>query len=98
MRISPFLGINSLIGTRTVTAWFICVLPVLLISFFIRRWFCLYLCPVGLLLEMISKLRKVNTAAIFGSVPPLGRGIVYLALGSALFGYPLFLWLDPLVS
>ena len=59
-QISPFVALSSSIAARSVGVGAILALVVAVASSFKKRWFCLYLCPTGFLLESTSRvgLRK----------------------------------------
>jgi ferredoxin-type protein NapF len=60
-----------------------------------HRFFCHWICPVGLCVDGAGWLGgKLGRKPLRG--PLLGRWILWLTLGGALLGYPLLLWLDPL--
>ena len=59
------------------------------------RWFCRWLCPLGLLTEGASRLGRRWGRRPPKSIP-LGQWILWLTLGGAILGWPLLLWLDPL--
>ncbi|MFH1923184.1 MAG: 4Fe-4S binding protein [Planctomycetota bacterium] len=122
----PALSVHVLVGSAVairaigLATWV--GLPVLLIVLVRRRWFCRYVCPVGLMTEYAGRVRsprkslelieepltpnpsprkrgegsRVSDRLSVKRLPHLGRWIVLLTLGGACFGYPLFLWLDPL--
>ncbi len=93
--LSPYVLVGSAIAARSVGVATLFGLPVLLIVVFRRRWFCRYVCPVGLMTEQVGRLRWSRRSRA-RKLPALGKGIVLLTLGGACFGYPLLLWLDPL--
>ncbi|HRR33475.1 MAG TPA: 4Fe-4S dicluster domain-containing protein [Kiritimatiellia bacterium] len=59
------------------------------------RVFCRWLCPAGTCQDVLAGW--VPKRGWVGRVPRIGLGIVVVAVGAALVGYPLFGWLDPLV-
>jgi ferredoxin len=65
------------------------------ISIFRKRFFCRYVCPVGLILDTVSGI-KLPVKIWWKGCPPIGRYIVLLTAAGAIAGYPLFLWMDPL--
>ncbi len=94
-QISPFVALSSSIAARSVGVGAILALIVAIASSFKKRWFCLYLCPTGFLLENTSRvgLRKTRWWA---KLPPVGRYVAILTLVGAVAGYPVLLWMDPL--
>ena len=93
--LSPFVAIASLLGTRTFHAVTWLGLIVGIVVLVRPRFFCRWICPVGLCLDGVSRLGKRLGRRLI-RVPPLGRWIVWLTIGGALAGYPFLLWLDPL--
>ncbi len=93
--LSPHVAVISSVALRSVGLVAACSGPMIVLMALRRRWFCRYLCPVGLIVETCSRagfLRKLNGAAL----PPIGQWLALASLGGALLGCPLFLWLDPL--
>ncbi len=62
---------------------------------FAPRVFCRWLCPVGTCHDALTCRLKKRTWQ--GRVPRFGPWLLFIGLGAALTGYPLFGWLDPLV-
>jgi ferredoxin len=94
-QVSPFVALSSSIAIRSIGVGAIAALIVAVVSSFKKRWFCLYLCPTGFLLESTSRsgLRKTRW---WSKCPPVGRYVAILTIAGALFGYPVLLWMDPL--
>jgi ferredoxin len=92
---SPYVALSSSIATRSISLGIVFALVVAVASSFKKRWFCLYLCPTGFLLENVSHtgLRK---ASWWSKCPPVGRYVAILTLVGAVAGYPVLLWMDPL--
>ena len=93
--LSPYVLIGSAIATRAAGLSTLVGLPILLIVLMRRRWFCRYLCPVGLLAEQAGRLGR-RRKSVAARLPRIGTWIVLATLGGACFGYPVFLWIDPL--
>ncbi len=93
--LSPFLMLNSVLALKSLV-WLNgagCV--ILIISFFRKRWFCRYLCPTGLGCDLVSA--KAGKRGIpVQKIPKIGRWLAFISLGSALMGFPLLIWLDPM--
>jgi len=94
--LSPYVAIASAAALRSVTLLSLFALPALLLALLCRRGFCRFLCPVGLLLDIVSLVRP-KARKRTPKLPPIGQWIALVAFGSAAVGFPLFLWLDPLV-
>jgi len=94
-QLSPFVALSSSIAARSVGVGAILALIVAVVSSFKKRWFCLYLCPTGFLLENTSRvgLRKTRW---WGKLPPVGRYVAIITLAGAVAGYPVLMWMDPL--
>ena len=92
---SSFVALCSLLATKTIRPILVIGLTGGFVAVFRYRWFCRWACPMGLCLDGASwfgrhlKRRPCQAMSI-------GRWLCALTLGGALFGYPLFLWCDPL--
>ena len=92
---SAFVAVSSLLATRACQPITALGLIAALLALFRRRWFCRWLCPVGLCMDGASRLgRRLKRKPAHGI--RFGRWLAALTLGGAILGYPLFLWLDPL--
>jgi ferredoxin len=92
---SSFVTICTILAGGAIGVGFILGLVFAAISLARKRWFCRYVCPVGLLLDTVSG-KKLSARIWWKRSPPIGKYIVLLTAAGALFGYPLFLWMDPL--
>src|SRR5579863_47242 len=92
---SPFVALASSIATRSISLGIVFALVVAVASSFKKRWFCLYLCPTGFLLENASHM-GLRKSRWWSKVPPVGKYVAILTLVSAVAGYPVLLWMDPL--
>ncbi len=71
-------------------------LLVLLVVAFRRRWFCRYACPTGFLLAVAGR-NSTRAARRRGErFPQMARPLAWACIGTALAGYPVLLWMDPL--
>ena len=93
---SPFVAACGALGAGALGVVTLLALPVLGLALFVRRGFCRYVCPTGLLLDLVARLRGKNAPRPPENFPRLNVWIALLTLGGAAFGYPLLLWLDPL--
>ncbi len=94
-QLSPFVVLSSSIAARSIGVGAILALVVAVASSFKKRWFCLYLCPTGFLLENTSRVGMRKTRW-WSKCPPVGRYIAIITLVGAVAGYPVLLWTDPL--
>ena len=93
--LSPFLGLTSVVATRTVGIALAGTLPMTALLIWRRRFFCRYLCPVGWVSETCGKMSPQPWRG-YMRLPRLGQGAVLFTLGGALAAVPFFLVLDPL--
>ena len=92
---SSFITICTILAGGTIWVGSILGLVFAAISLARKRWFCRYICPVGLLLDTVSGV-KLPGRIWWKRFPPIGKYIVLLTAAGAILGYPLFLWMDPL--
>ncbi len=92
---SPFVMLNSVFLLKSMVLFNVFGWVVLLISFFRNRWFCRYLCPVGLGCDTFSRWGRSKVSNV-KKIPPLGKWLTLISLGAALTGIPLFIYLDPI--
>ena len=94
--LSPLLNLGGgTVATRSVSALTFFALPLLILPLFKGRFFCWRLCPMGFVAETISRLNTRN-AGIVRKVPFIGKPLALVIAASALAGYPVFIWTDPL--
>ncbi len=94
---SPFLVLSSVIVLKSIVILHLIGLIILVFSWFRSRWFCKYLCPVGFSFDIITMCFPSNKVRSFSKIPPINKWLVAISFGGALFGFSLFLFLDPLV-
>ncbi len=95
--ISPYLALGVSVAARSATLLTLAAVPLLLVALWRGRWFCHRLCPTGLLLLLFGRLGW-GRASRLRRVPRLGGLLGLVMAGGAAAGYPLLLWLDPLVQ
>ena len=93
--LSPFVMLNSFFMLKSMVLLNVSGWLILLISVFRKRWFCRYMCPVGLGCDTFSSWGKRNTKLV-RKIPRTGKWLALISLGAALTGIPLFILLDPL--
>jgi len=94
--LSPFVALASVLAMRGLHDVALLGLVVVCIVLIHRRWFCRWVCPMGLCVEGMSRLGRRWGRRPLKSMR-VGQWILWLTLGGALLGWPLLLWLDPLV-
>ena len=93
--LSPFVAITSLLSIRAFHFMTWLGLTVGVVVLVRHRFFCRWICPVGLCMDGASTLgKRMGRRSI--RIPQLGRWIVWLTIGGSLLGYPFLLWFDPL--
>jgi MauM/NapG family ferredoxin protein len=93
--LSPFVAVASVMATQTVQPILGLGLLTGVVALFQQRWFCRWVCPMGLCLDTASCLGKCLKRTPCQALP-IGRWVLALTLGGAILGCPLFLWMDPL--
>ena len=92
---SPLVAIGSAVAGRTVGLAALVAVPVLVMVTVRRRWFCRWLCPVGLVCEQAGRLGSAAGRRA-PRIGPVGQWLALVTLGGACLGYPVLLWMDPL--
>jgi ferredoxin len=92
--LSPFNALLA-VAAGAGALFMLGALALALACMFRPRFFCRWLCPTGTCQDALSFFVKRRKQV--GRVPQIGVWLVWLGLGAALAGYPLFGCLDPLV-
>lgn len=92
---SPFIMLNSVFVLRSLSWLNLIGIAVLILSFFKKRWFCRYLCPVGWGCDSVSKLSWRKNFSL-NKFPDVGRWLALISLAAAFMGIPIFILLDPM--
>jgi Pyruvate/2-oxoacid:ferredoxin oxidoreductase delta subunit len=93
--LSPLLALGGALARRAFWPAAALGVPVLILAFRHKRWFCFHLCPTGFCAEAAGRLNR-GSANRFAVWPKLGGWLAWLLLGGAAAGFPLALGLDPL--
>jgi MauM/NapG family ferredoxin protein len=93
--LSPFVTVTSVLVTKSIRPILAFGLVIALIATIRHRWFCRWVCPLGLCLDGASYIGKRLKRKPCQTMS-IGRWFLTLTLGGAILGCPLFLWLDPL--
>ncbi len=92
---SPFAAAGAAIAARSVTTATLLAIPAFVLVLLVRRGFCRWACPVGLLTDLSGKVSPVPRSWC-ERLPRVGRWAAIATLAGACVGYPLLLWMDPL--
>ncbi len=93
--LSPFITLASILAGRVIWTIAPVGLAITAIVAIHRRWFCRWLCPMGLFADGASHLGRLSKRKP-RTLPPIGQWMLWITLSGALLGYPILLWLDPL--
>lgn len=93
--LSPFVAVTSILAAKTLQPILILGLVTGFIVLVRPRWFCRWVCPMGLCLDGASFLGRYLKRKPCQTMS-IGRWLLVLTLGGAIIGFPLFLWSDPL--
>ncbi|MFA7174299.1 MAG: 4Fe-4S dicluster domain-containing protein [Kiritimatiellia bacterium] len=90
---SPFLTLMALV-TCGCSLLLLPAALILLVVIFKKRFFCRWVCPAGSCFEAVGS--QFTKRVWVAKVPPLGLWFLFIGLGAAVMGFPLFIVLDPL--
>ena len=93
---SPFVMLNSVLALKSLVLLNSVGFIVLTASLFRKRFFCRFLCPTGCLLERIPKMEGIKRNVNLKKFPYLGKWFSIISLSGATFGFPIFIYLDPI--
>lgn len=95
-RLSPLLNWGGSIASRRFLGWTLLLgLPLFLLPIFKGRFFCWKICPMGFLAELIGELNPWGKQNI-RKIPAINQLLAFFILITAICGYPLLIWFDPL--
>lgn len=95
LQASSFTAICSFVALKTPSAGMLIGLGFAVVALWKRRFFCRYVCPIGVLVEL-ANLIGLNKIAWWRRCPPLGQYAALFTLIGGLVGYPILAWADPL--
>ncbi|MBN1278116.1 MAG: 4Fe-4S dicluster domain-containing protein [Bacteroidales bacterium] len=93
--LSPFIMFNAVLTLKGFIFLNTVALAVLVTAFLKKRFFCVYLCPVGYTCDTISRVSPLK-ASCLKKIPDISQWIALISITSAAAGLPLFILLDPL--
>jgi ferredoxin len=91
---SPVLMINMALAQRALVVLHVLAFAVLAAMFLRHRWYCLWLCPAGVLCDAASNSR--TSTVRLNRVPDFHKMLLIAGWVTALLGVPLLSMLDPL--
>ncbi len=94
---SPFLMLNSVILLKSFVISNLAGFIILGLALYRKRWFCNYLCPVGFLQDLLTRSGKNRKKVAISKIPVISKWLVVISFTGAIFGFPIFLLLDPIV-
>jgi len=89
--ISPYMFLNSVLAVKSIVILNLFGFIALVIIFFKNRWICRYACPLGVVCDWASKVRK-NKETIKSD---FCKYFAIISIILAIFGVPLFIVFDP---
>ncbi|WP_051185214.1 4Fe-4S binding protein [Desulfatiglans anilini] len=102
LRLDPLLSVGTMLAGRAFVPRLGWALAILAAAFFLGRFFCGYLCPMGVTIDLWDRLARGRRrrAAGAGPVPRRLRRSKYLiwigVMGAAAAGFSLVFWFSPL--
>jgi len=90
MWISPFMFLNSVLAVKSFVLLNILGLVVLALIFWRTRFVCRYVCPLGVVCDWSSNVRKNKPVKLI-----LHKYLAVIALILSIFGVPILSFLDP---
>lgn len=92
---SPFIMLNSVLTIKSFVVLNSVASAVLVTAFIKKRFFCVYLCPVGYSCDTVSRISPFKSSNL-KKFPDISRWIALASIASAAAGLPLFILVDPL--
>ncbi|MEW6746546.1 MAG: 4Fe-4S binding protein [Planctomycetota bacterium] len=102
LQIDPLVALSSFLATGSLYADLVWALPLAVLTLFLGRWFCGWLCPFGTIHNFFSEVATRKRRAVKKARNKTGRhqvikyGVLVFFLGSALAGTLVLAALDPL--
>lgn len=90
---SPLLFLVSLLSRHRLSLFSLLGAVSLVLIFFHHRWYCKWMCPTGVLCDMLSKRSPFK---VWRQAPRIGRYMSVAILVSAVFGISLLGFFDPI--
>lgn len=94
-RIDPLLAMTTMLAARTFIALMVPAICVLVLSFFVGRHFCGWLCPMGAVLDGVRTLTRSRTQQKDTLFPYLPRLLFLFVIVTSVFGLSLTGFVDP---
>jgi len=93
---SPFIMLNSVFALKSLVLLNSVGFIVLTATWIKKRSFCRYLCPVGCVLDWMPKRSRIKRKLRLKNIPAIGKWLAIISLTAAVFGFPIFIFLDPM--
>jgi ferredoxin-type protein NapF len=93
---SPFIMLNSVLALKSFILLNCIGFIILTASWFRKRFFCRYLCPMGCILDMMPSPDTQGKRISFKKFPYINKWLVIISLAGSVFGIPVCIYLDPL--
>ncbi|MFH0888543.1 MAG: 4Fe-4S dicluster domain-containing protein [Planctomycetota bacterium] len=94
---NPLLALSTIVASRNFHSAFIAALAVILITVFLGRVFCGWICPLGSTMDIFLRLKKTKSHnSDFQYLRQLKYFIFLLIIVVAIFGLNIAGWFDPI--
>jgi polyferredoxin len=95
-RLNPLLAISSMVSARALIDTFIWAFFIVILTIFLGRIFCGWICPLGTTLDTVSFVSKNKAGKSYGKLRSLKYFILIFLLIGAIFSSQLVWFFDPL--
>ncbi|MHB8809697.1 MAG: 4Fe-4S binding protein [Desulfobulbaceae bacterium] len=94
-RLDPLLAACVMLAAKGIVALMLPALAVLVLTFFLGRFFCGWACPMGALIDLLRPLTRARHGQHDTRYPALPYLLLTFVLAGALVGLPVAGYLDP---
>jgi polyferredoxin/Pyruvate/2-oxoacid:ferredoxin oxidoreductase delta subunit len=95
-RLNPLLAISSMVSARAFINTFLWAFFIVILTIFLGRIFCGWICPLGTTLDTVSFVSKNKAGKSYGKLRSLKYFILIFLLIGAIFSSQLVWFFDPL--
>jgi len=89
--------LNSILVLKSLVLLNILGFIIFIIIWIKKKWFCNYVCPVGFVFDKMPHYELFEKKKVFSKLPYINKWLVLFSLGGAIFGFPFFIFFDPLL-